>query len=148
MDSQVIPFIRARPKPLALYLFTTEDAVSERVFCLVSSGGAVLNDVVVHLANPNLPFGGVGESGMGKYHGKHTFDAFTHKRSLLRRTNFMDAPQRYPPYTSDKQMVMSVGYIPGVGLAYEKLANTLGDKKNLALMAMGAYILKGMTSKL
>lgn len=146
IDTQVIKFIRERPKPLALYFFTTEEVLADRVFNLTSSGAAVLNDVVVHLSNSNLPFGGVGDSGMGSYHGKKTFDAFTHNRAVLRRTFFIDAPQRYPPYTKDKQAVMNLAFVPQIPYTYEQIINTISDKKNLALAGMGAYIVKNLLS--
>lgn len=88
---------QAKPKPLALYLFT-KDRGEER--CLVehlSSGGVCVNDAVVHLASSHVPFGGVGESGMGSCHGKAGFDTFTHYRTVVRR-GWLDLPVRYPPY--------------------------------------------------
>jgi len=90
LDDQVIPFIRDRPKPLALYCFTADDEVADRVLHLTSSGGAIINDVVVHLANSLLPFGGVGASGMGSYHGKRSFDSFSHRKAVIKRTTFLD----------------------------------------------------------
>lgn len=96
---ECISFIRSRPKPLALYLFTRDKGVEERVFHTCSFGGGCVNDVVVHLATPHMPFGGVGESGMGCYHGKASFDAFSHHRSILRKANWLDLPMRYHPYT-------------------------------------------------
>ena len=67
LDREVIPFIRSRPKPLALYMFGTDNEQNDRMLRLTSSGGAIINDVVFHLTNPELPFGGVGESGLGSY---------------------------------------------------------------------------------
>ena len=96
---EVVKLVTARPKPLALYVFTRRK-IAERFFLKhISFGGGCINDTVVHLSVPHLPFGGVGESGMGNYHGKAGFDAFTHYRSVLHKPNFMDIPLRYPPYT-------------------------------------------------
>jgi len=147
LDNQVLAFIRAQDKPLALYCFTTDDDVAERTLRLTSSGGAIINDVVVHLSNPELPFGGVGASGMGSYHGKRTFDAFTHEKAVLRRFNILDAPQRYPPYTNLDQMVMNVALHPKVSFYYGRVGHMLSDKKNIALALMSAYIARGWIMK-
>lgn len=93
-------FILSRPKPLALYLFTSDKETERRVMGEVSFGGGCVNDTLVHLAPSKLPFGGVGESGMGRYHGKYGFDAFTHEKSVVRKGFFPDIPLRYPPYHS------------------------------------------------
>ncbi|WNG47185.1 aldehyde dehydrogenase family protein [Archangium minus] len=93
-----IRFVRARPKPLALYSFARDAAVNERVLTETSSGGAVANDVCVHFAVEGLPFGGVGESGLGGYHGQASFDAFSHKKSVVKRPFALDMKLRYPPY--------------------------------------------------
>lgn len=94
----IIPKIQERPKPLALYLFTTSRRTEKKVLSAVSFGGGCVNDAVVHLANPDLPFGGVGQSGMGSYHGKAGFDTFTHYKSILKKHAHIDVPLRYPPY--------------------------------------------------
>ncbi|XP_057974020.1 aldehyde dehydrogenase family 3 member H1-like isoform X2 [Malania oleifera] len=91
--------INARTKPLAAYMFTNNKKLKEKFVWTVSAGGLIINDVALHLAVPTLPFGGVGESGMGSYHGKFSFDAFSHKKSVLHRGFVGDAAQRYPPYT-------------------------------------------------
>ncbi len=93
-----ISFIRSREKPLALYLFTNSAAVEERVLNACSFGGGCINDTIIHLANPRLGFGGVGHSGMGSYHGKQSFDTFTHYRSIVKKSNWIDLPMRYHPY--------------------------------------------------
>ncbi len=90
--------IRMRHKPLALYLFTTSRATERKVLGSVSFGGGCVNDTLVHLANPGLPFGGVGESGMGSYHGRAGFDTFTHYKGVLKKHAHIDVPLRYPPY--------------------------------------------------
>jgi len=96
---ECVSLIRSRPKPLALYLFTRDKGAEERILSTCSFGGGCVNDVVVHLATPHMPFGGVGESGMGCYHGKASFDTFSHHRSVLRKANWLDLPMRYHPYT-------------------------------------------------
>ena len=88
---------RQKPRPLALYLFTRSRSVERAVLEALPFGGGCVNDTVVHLADPRLPFGGVGNSGMGACHGKAGFDAFTHEKSVLKRGR-LDIPVRYPPY--------------------------------------------------
>lgn len=85
-------------KPLALYLFTNDKKSEEYVLNKASFGGGCINDTIVHLATPYLPFGGVGESGMGSYHGRTSFDIFSHKKSILKKSSRIDLPLRYPPY--------------------------------------------------
>jgi aldehyde dehydrogenase (NAD+) len=95
---QAIEWINQRPKPLALYLFSSSQRNQETVLHDTSSGGVCFNDVVMQVGVPELPFGGVGASGMGAYHGKAGFDTFSHQRSVLRRPFALDLPFRYPPY--------------------------------------------------
>ena len=100
---QVISFINERPKPLALYLFSKNSAIRERCLEETSSGGVCINDVVMHMPSPHLPFGGVGASGMGHYHGKRSFDTFTHQKGIMKKTTWPDFDVRYAPYTAAKQ---------------------------------------------
>ena len=86
------------PKPLAFYLFTESEKNKKDIITKVSFGGGCVNDTMVHLANPNLPFGGVGTSGFGSYHGKKSFDTFTHYKSVFEQVTKVDIPLRYPPY--------------------------------------------------
>lgn len=95
----VIDHINARPKPLALYYFGVTSSAQDRVLRLTSSGGVTINDTLMHIANHELPFGGVGTAGYGSYHGKFGFDLFSHKKAVLNKSIHMDSPQRYPPYT-------------------------------------------------
>ncbi|MGE0707463.1 MAG: aldehyde dehydrogenase family protein [Planctomycetota bacterium] len=95
---EAIAFVNEREKPLALYVFSNDGDDAERVLGGTSSGGACVNDTLSHLAVPDLPFGGVGESGMGAYHGRHSFEAFSHRRGVLKRWTFPDVKLRYPPY--------------------------------------------------
>lgn len=90
--------IQSRPKPLALYLFTQSKETEARVLREVSFGGGCVNDTVMHLATPHMPFGGVGESGMGGYHGVRSFQTFSHEKSVLKRGSWPDVSLRYPPY--------------------------------------------------
>lgn len=97
-----ISFITSRPKPLALYVFAKSSGIQDEVIARTSSGGACINDVVMHLAVPKLPFGGVGASGMGAYHGRASFDTFSHARAVLTKSEHLDVPLRYPPYSDTK----------------------------------------------
>ncbi len=90
--------INERPKPLALYYFGRDPERQERVLSRTSSGGGCVNETVMHLVNSNLPFGGVGASGMGAYHGRDSFETFTHAKSVLKRPCLFDNPLRYAPY--------------------------------------------------
>ena len=94
--------ILSKPKPLAFYLFTKSKKVEEDMLSSIPFGGGCINDTVVHLSNPNLPFGGVGNSGMGRYHGKFGFETFSHKKSILKKSCLIDLSFRYPPYTQKK----------------------------------------------
>ena len=91
-------FIGARPKPLALYVFAQDDAVIDDIVGGTSSGGVCVNQTLMHLLPPDLPFGGVGDSGMGAYHGQTGFDVFSHHKSVLRKPTKPDLKMLYPPY--------------------------------------------------
>ncbi|MBN1499755.1 MAG: aldehyde dehydrogenase [Spirochaetes bacterium] len=101
----MIKFINDRPKPLAFYLFTRSNKFRDEVLKKASFGGGCINDTIVHLANPNLPFGGVGFSGMGKYHGKASFDLFSNRRSILQKSTLIDLPIRYAPYKGKMKII-------------------------------------------
>jgi aldehyde dehydrogenase (NAD+) len=94
----VIQEINHRERPLALYYFGNNDTNEQKVMKNVSFGGGCINDAVSHLVNPNLPFGGVGNSGTGAYHGKYSFDSFTHYKGVMKKATWLDVPLRYPPY--------------------------------------------------
>ena len=94
---EAIEFINDREKPLALYVFASE-RVGRKVLHLTSSGGACINDVIMHIANEHLPFGGVGNSGMGRYHGRDSLYSFSHRRSVVVTPTWIDMPFRYMPY--------------------------------------------------
>lgn len=88
--------IRRKEKPLALYYFGENEKIQEQVIEFISFGGGAINDAVYHLGNPFLPFGGVGNSGIGSYHGKYGFDTFTHEKGILKQSTKFDLPFRYP----------------------------------------------------
>ncbi|WP_163411570.1 aldehyde dehydrogenase [Flavobacterium ajazii] len=85
-------------KPLALYIFSENDSFSKKMISRYSFGGGCINDTIIHFSNKRLPFGGVGHSGMGAYHGKLSFDTFTHHKSIVKKANWLDFPMRYAPY--------------------------------------------------
>lgn len=103
---QAVNYINSNPKPLALYLFTKDTEIQNRVLNSTSSGGCTINDTLMHVTNSNLPFGGVGQSGMGRYHGRSSFDAFSNKKSVLIRSNMIDPSIRYAPYSEGKKRIM------------------------------------------
>jgi len=100
---EVYEHINASGKPLALYIFSRDPQMIEDVLHHTSAGGTVINNVMIHLANPNLPFGGVGESGMGNYHGLHGFQAFSHERAVLHQGPGAMLKLLYPPYDQPRK---------------------------------------------
>ena len=110
---EAITFINKRDKPLALYIFSTKKRDREKMLKETSSGGVCVNDTIMHIAVEDLPFGGVGQSGMGAYHGSKTFDTFTHKKTVLVK-DFQALPEkilasRYPPYSDSKIAFINLG---------------------------------------
>ncbi|HSP30226.1 MAG TPA: aldehyde dehydrogenase family protein, partial [Ilumatobacteraceae bacterium] len=103
---EAIRFVNDRDKPLALYAFSSDDDTLEHVVASTSAGGVTLNHAVLHLAVPDLPFGGVGESGMGSYHGKSGFDTFSHLKAVLDKPTRPDPALMYPPYTNLKKKIL------------------------------------------
>lgn len=110
---EAIGQITARPKPLSLYLFSRRSRRQEKILNETTAGGMCINDVVTHYVNAKLPFGGVGSSGSGAYHGKYSFDAFTHKKSVSKKGNWLDVPLRYPPYEGKLEWVKRAFKIGG-----------------------------------
>lgn len=104
--TQVIRYVNAHEKPLALYIFSKNQKNARRVMYSCNFGGGCINDTILHLATSHMPFGGVGHSGMGGYHGKYSFDTFTHYRSIVKKCRFMDLPMRYHPYTDTKMKLL------------------------------------------
>ncbi len=97
-EEDVHEILKGREKPLAFYIFSKKRKFINNMFKRYSFGGGVLNDAIVHFANDNLPFGGVGNSGMGEYHGKYSFKIFSHYKPVVKRSFLFDLPQRYAPY--------------------------------------------------
>ena len=97
---EAVDFVRSREKPLALYIFSKDKKHIRQVQEKLTYGGGCINDTIVHLSNPCMPFGGVGASGMGSYHAKQGFDTFTHEKSTLKKALWLDIPVRYAPYSS------------------------------------------------
>jgi aldehyde dehydrogenase (NAD+) len=95
---QALSRIRKNPNPLSLYVFTSSREIEDKVLHSIPFGGGCVNDTIVHLGNPNLPFGGVGGSGIGAYHGESGFHTFSHHKSVLRKSTWIDPPFRYRPY--------------------------------------------------
>ncbi|GAB2224360.1 hypothetical protein Droror1_Dr00005115 [Drosera rotundifolia] len=125
--------ILSRPKPLAAYVFTNNQSLKEKFVLNITAGGIVINDIAVHFTAPTLPFGGVGESGIGAYHGKLSFDAFSHKKAVLYRGFKADAALRYPPYTAWNQSLlkalMSGSLVSIISLLFGWSKNTVAKPK-------------------
>jgi aldehyde dehydrogenase (NAD+) len=99
-------FVQSRPRPLALYLFTNNAGIEKRYVQQVPFGGGCINDTIIHIATKNLPFGGIGNSGMGRYHGKYTFDTFSHEKAVVKKYTWLDLHMRYQPYTRWKEKLI------------------------------------------
>ncbi len=104
--SEAEAFVLSRPKPLACYIFSKSARHIKRLKSVLSFGGGCVNDTIVHLAVASMPFGGVGNSGMGAYHGHAGFRAFSHEKSVLRKANWLDLPFRYQPYNGLKDWLL------------------------------------------
>jgi len=103
---EIFPLINNNPKPLSLYIFSKSRKLQKYILNRTSSGNGAINDAVIQFSNPYLPYGGVGESGMGRYHGKSTFDTFSNFRAIMKKSNLIDTPFRYPPYSKKKTRVV------------------------------------------
>lgn len=104
--SEVISFVTQRDRPLALYFFTKDAQAEAEILRCCRFGGGCINDTIIHLATSEMGFGGVGESGMGSYHGKGSFDTFTHYKSIVKKACWMDLPVRYQPATPFKKKLL------------------------------------------
>lgn len=124
-----LDLINSKPKPLAAYLFSNNKKLKEEFVINVFAGGICINDIGIHLVIPSLPFGGVGESGMDTYHGKFSFDAFSHKKAVLYRGFMGDAAVRYPPYTPEKFRILKA-LVSGSIWAIIKALFGLSEKKS------------------
>ncbi len=103
-----IKFVADRPKPLALYLFSKSETLEDVVLSKLSAGSVCINDAVLFMVSPELPFGGVGNSGMGRYTGWYGFETFSHMKPVMKRSFRFDAPMRYPPYTDKKARLLKM----------------------------------------
>ena len=111
---EAIEIIRDNEKPLALYIFSDDNLVTKKLLNGTTAGGTCVNATILHLANPDLPFGGVGQSGMGNYHGYFGFKALSHERAVLHQSNLFDSLNFfYPPYTNwvKKLIKISMRYL-------------------------------------
>ncbi|EEY59138.1 aldehyde dehydrogenase, putative [Phytophthora infestans T30-4] len=130
-----ITFVTAREKPLALYHFSSNGKNKERVVNETSAGSMMLNDMLMQLSNAHVPFGGVGNSGMGAYHGHYGFEAFSHYKSVIYKNGMLDLPQRYAPYTPSKKFILSIAMYPFSRL-HMRLVKSLGFAAVLAIIAV------------
>ncbi|CAK9157073.1 unnamed protein product [Ilex paraguariensis] len=105
-----IEVINSRPKPLAIYAFTKNEAFKKQILTQTSSGSVTFNDVMVHFVCDTLPFGGVGQSGFGRYHGKYSFDAFSNEKAILQRSFLIELEARYPPWNDFKMQFLRLAY--------------------------------------
>ena len=105
---EALAFVNSREHPLALYLFSEDKTLQKRVLNTVPFGGGCINDTIVHLATSRMGFGGVGHSGMGRYHGKKSFDTFSHEKSILQKSTRIDTPVRYMPYSKLANRLMHI----------------------------------------
>jgi len=105
---QAIETVNLYPKPLSLYFFSNNKKRQKKVIGEIQFGGGCINDTVAYFINPYLPFGGIGSSGLGDYHGKASFEAFSHKKSVLKKSTWLDIPLRYPPYRGKLNLVRKV----------------------------------------
>jgi aldehyde dehydrogenase (NAD+) len=103
---EVYTIIEQNPKPLSTYIFTSDKKLVSEFLRKTRSGSASINETVLQIASPYLPYGGVGSSGMGRYHGKSSFDTFSNMRSVLVKSNLLDIPVRYPPYSNLKARIV------------------------------------------
>ena len=97
-EEEFINEIKKREKPLAMYIFTEDKKFKNRILTSLSSGGVCVNDTIMHISSTSLPFGGVGASGIGRYHGKAGFDTFSHNRSIMTKALGIDLAMKFPPY--------------------------------------------------
>ena len=107
-ESELDAIITKYEKPLSLYVFTTKNNFAEKIIQKFSFGGGCINDTVIHFSNNRLPFGGVGHSGIGAYHGKMSFDTFSHKKAIVKKANWLDLPMRYAPYKGKLTLIRKI----------------------------------------
>lgn len=107
-EAEAIDIVKQYPKPLALYVFTGDEQFEQAVLQSCSFGGGAVNDAVTQMGNHHLPFGGVGNSGMGSYHGKASFDTFTHYKSIMKKQSWLDVPLRFAPYNGKLKWIKKI----------------------------------------
>lgn len=107
-ETELQIIISRHEKPLALYIFSENKAFTDRIISDFSYGGGCINDTIIHFANTRLPFGGIGNSGMGAYHGRRSFDTFSHKKAIVKKANWLDLPLRYAPYKSKLKTIRAI----------------------------------------
>jgi len=100
--------ISRHPKSLAAYIFTGSKKLAGEFLSKTQSGSVAVNDTVMQVASPELPFGGIGPSGIGRYHGRKSFETFSNMRSVMEKSDFIDLPVRYPPYTPLKERILKL----------------------------------------
>lgn len=107
-DEELFSIVKSNRYPLALYLFSNDKILNQKISTEVESGAIGINNCLYHFINHNLPFGGIMSSGNGSYHGKYSFDVFTHSKALVKSTNFPDLAAKYPPYTKLKLKLLKL----------------------------------------
>ena len=107
-ESEIEDIIRSYEKPLSLYVFSNRSNWAKKIMATYSFGGGCINDTIIHFSNNRMPFGGVGHSGMGAYHGKLSFDAFSHQKSIVKKANWLDLPMRYAPYKNKVSLLKKI----------------------------------------
>nr|WP_297788851.1 aldehyde dehydrogenase [uncultured Allomuricauda sp.] len=110
-ENELDGYISRYPNSLAFYVFSNNKRFQKRMMTKYSFGGGTINDTVVHISNKELPFGGVGQSGIGGYHGKHSFDLFSHQKSIVKRGTWIDIPLRYAPYNISLKLIRKIKYL-------------------------------------
>jgi len=98
----VVQIVKKNGHPLSCYIFTKNKDFEKKLVKTIEFGGGCINNTIVHIANPHLPFGGVGNSGMGRYHGKYSFDVFSNYKSIVKTSTLIDPMLKYPPYSERK----------------------------------------------
>ncbi|MFS4415226.1 aldehyde dehydrogenase [Maribacter sp. 2307ULW6-5] len=110
-EEDLTPYLERYGKPLATYVFSTRKSFQKKIIENHSFGGGAINDTVIQITNKRLPFGGVGNSGIGAYHGKRSFDLFSHHKSIVKKANWFEAPVRYPPYTLPMGIIKRIKHL-------------------------------------
>ncbi|MDE3740272.1 aldehyde dehydrogenase [Maribacter polysaccharolyticus] len=108
---EIANLISRYDKPLATYVFSTDRKFQDKIISDFSFGGGAINDTIIQITNKNLPFGGVGPSGIGAYHGKETFELFSHHKAIIKKANWIDPPFRYPPYTLPIRLIKKIKHL-------------------------------------